>query len=44
MESLALPYNMSSCLGGADWEVILAMINSAFKNTNIIVEIWKYAV
>ena len=42
MESLALPYNMSSCLGGADWEVILAMINSVFKNTNIRIEIWKY--
>lgn len=41
MESLALPYNMSSCLGGADWEVILVIINSVFKNTNIKIEIWK---
>lgn len=43
MESVALPYNMSSCLGGADWEVILAMIKSlyVFGNTNITIEIWK---
>ena len=43
MESLALPYKMSSCLGGADWEVILAMIKSpcVFGNTNITIEIWK---
>ena len=41
MESLALPYNMSSCLGGADWKVILTMIESVFKYTNITIEIWQ---
>lgn len=39
--SVALPYKMSSDRGGADWDVILAMIKSAFKNTEVTVEIWK---
>ena len=41
MKSLALPYNMSSCLGGADWNVVLTMIESVFKNTDVTIEIWK---
>lgn len=41
MESLAIPYKMSSDRGGADWNVVLAMIESVFKNTDITVEIWK---
>lgn len=40
-ESVAIPYKMSSDRGGADWNVILAMIESVFKNTDIIIEIWK---
>lgn len=45
MESLAIPFKMSSDRGGADWDVILAMIQSpyVFGNTNIKIEIWKYA-
>ena len=43
MESVAFPYKMSSDRGGADWDIILAMIESVFKNTNITIEIWKYA-
>ena len=41
-KSIAIPYKMSSDRGGADWNVILAMIKSVFKNTDIIIEIWKY--
>ena len=41
MKSLAIPYKMSSDRGGADWNVILAMIESVFKNTDITIEIWK---
>jgi O-acetyl-ADP-ribose deacetylase (regulator of RNase III) len=41
MESLAIPYKMSSDRGGADWNIILAMIESVFKNTNITIEIWQ---
>jgi O-acetyl-ADP-ribose deacetylase (regulator of RNase III) len=41
IERVAMPYKMSSDRGGADWQVILAILNSAFKDTNITVEIWK---
>lgn len=41
-ESVAFPYKMSSDRGGADWNVILAIIESVFKNTDITIEIWKY--
>ena len=39
--SVAMPYKMSSDRGGADWDVILALVKSAFKDTNITIEIWK---
>ena len=38
---LAMPYKMSSDRGGADWNVILAIITSIFKDSDIIIEIWK---
>ena len=38
---VAMPYKMSSDRGGADWDVILALVNSAFKDTDITIEIWK---
>lgn len=38
---LAMPYKMSSDRGGADWDVILSLVNSAFKDTDITIEIWK---
>ena len=41
-KSIAIPYKMSSDRGGADWNVILAMIESVFKDSDIIIEIWKY--
>ena len=44
INSIAFPYRMSSDRGGADWNVVLAMIESVFKNTDITIEIWKYAV
>lgn len=44
LSSVAFPYKMSSDRGGADWDIILAMIKSIFKNTDITIEIWKYAV
>lgn len=40
-KSVAIPYKMSSDRGGADWDVILAMINSVFKNTDVLIEIWE---
>lgn len=44
LKSVAFPYGMSSGFGGADWDIILAMIKSVFKDTNVIIEIWKYDV
>lgn len=44
LKSLAIPYKMSSDRGGADWDVILALLKSAFNNTDITIEIWKYNV
>lgn len=43
IDSIAIPYNMSCGLAGADWNIILAMIESpcVFGNTNITIEIWK---
>lgn len=41
IDRVAMPYNMSSDRGGADWEVILAMVNAAFRDTDITIEIWK---
>lgn len=40
-KSVAFPYKMSSDRGGADWNVVLAMIESVFKDTDVTVEIWK---
>ena len=45
IESVAFPWGMSSDRGGADWNVIITMIESVFKNNeNITVEYWKYNV
>lgn len=39
--SVAFPYKMSSDRGGADWNVVLAMIESVFKDTDVTIEIWS---
>jgi hypothetical protein len=44
LTSIAIPYKMSSDRGGADWDVVLALLKSAFNDTNIRIEIWKYDV
>lgn len=41
VNSIAFPYKMSSDRGGADWNVVLAMIESVFKDTNTTIEIWS---
>jgi len=41
LNSISFPYKMSSDRGGADWDVILALINSSFKDTEITIEIWS---
>ena len=41
LTSIAIPYKMSSDRGGADWDIVLAMIKSVFKDADITIEIWK---
>ena len=41
INSIAFPYRMSSDRGGADWNVVLAMIESVFKDTDVTIEIWS---
>ena len=41
IDRVAMPYKMSSDRGGADWDVILSLVNSAFKDTDITIEIWR---
>lgn len=41
LSSVAFPWKMSSDRGGADWMVICAMIEAAFKDTDITIEYWK---
>lgn len=38
---IALPYKMCCCRGGANWDVIMAMIKANFEDSNITIEIWK---
>lgn len=38
---IALPYKMCCCRGGANWDVIMAMIKANFKDSDITIEIWK---
>lgn len=40
--TIALPYKMSSDRGGADWDIIMFMIEMVFKTTDVTIEIWKY--
>ena len=43
IESVAFPWKMSCDRGGADWLIIVSMIETVFKeNEKIIVEYWKY--
>lgn len=41
LKSVAFPWKMSSDRGGADWMVICAMIEAAFKDMDVTIEYWK---
>lgn len=41
IHSIALPWHMSSDRGGADWNVVLAIIKSSFEDSNVTFEVWK---
>ena len=38
---LAIPYKMCSCRGGANWDVILALLKANFEDSDITIEIYK---
>lgn len=40
-KKIALPYKMCCCRGGANWDVITAMIKANFEDSDITIEIWK---
>lgn len=42
IDSVAIPYYMSCDRGGASWDVVLALIENAFKDNLINIEICKY--
>lgn len=39
--TVAMPYMIGSCRGGAKWEDVYSIIEKVFKN-NVYVEIWRY--
>jgi O-acetyl-ADP-ribose deacetylase (regulator of RNase III) len=41
LNTVSIPYKMSSDRGGADWDVVLALIKSAFKDTDVKISTWK---
>lgn len=40
--SIAFPYNIGCCRGGANWNIIKTMIEEVFKDSNFTIEIWKF--
>lgn len=42
INKIAIPYNMSCDRGGASWDVVVALIENAFKNKRINIEFCKY--
>lgn len=41
IKSIALPWHMSCDRGGANWNIIMEMINQHFQDLDIEIEIWK---
>ncbi len=41
VKSIALPWHMSCDRGGANWNIIMEMLNEHFKETEVEIEIWK---
>ena len=41
-QTLAIPYKIGCNRGGADWNVIIAMIASVFEDTNIKITFYEY--
>ena len=41
IRTIAMPYLMSSCRGGANWNIVHTMVLTAFENLDITIEIWQ---
>ena len=42
IKAIAFPYMFGCGRGGADWNVVFAMITSIFKDLDITIEIWQF--
>lgn len=40
--TVAMPYKIGSCRGGADWNDVYKIIKDVFEKSNVNVEIWQY--
>lgn len=40
--TIAMPYKIGSCRGGANWEDVYTIIKKVFEHSNVDVEIYKY--
>lgn len=40
--TVAMPYKIGSCRGGAEWNDVYNIIKQVFGKSNVDVEIWKY--
>ena len=40
--TVAMPYKIGSCRGGADWNDVYTIIKKVFEKSSVDVEIWRY--
>lgn len=41
LKTISLPYKMCCCRGGANWDVIMALIKANFESSDITIEIYR---
>ena len=42
LKSIAVPVNIGCGLGGGNWNIVNTIITETFKDTDVIIEFWKY--
>ena len=40
--TVAIPYNIGSCRGGANWDDVYMIIKKVFEQSSVDIEIWRY--
>ena len=40
--TIAMPYKIGSCRGGANWDDVFTIIKKVFEKSSVNVEIWRY--